>query len=46
MIIELKGIALYLTAYTMLAGIEGREWCYYGKEDQYWWGIRLYLGRN
>lgn len=41
----MKVAELVLTAMTMLLGEEGRDWCYY-ETDPNWWGIRLWLRRN
>lgn len=43
--IELKGAELRATAIAMLTGEEGKDFCYY-EEDEDWWAIRLYTRIN
>ena len=45
LVYELKGSELTATAVTMLLGEEGKDFCYY-EEDKDWWALRLLIGIN
>ena len=42
---ELKGNELTFTLVIMLTGVEGKDFCYY-ETDPEWWRLRLWIRRN
>ena len=42
---ELKGAELSFTLMIMLIGVEGKDFCYY-ETDPDWWRLRLYMRIN